>query len=352
MDVYLVGKNFLEDPKLVQDFESLIWTERYQDAGNFELKVQESAWYTKLREPKYLISSTTQRMMMIETVGTPLQVNGKSIMNITGRGIENILQYRSAKHRATSFSSEPETVNGTVADIARYLVQKYAIDPATAGGPNVIPGLTAVNDVAGLPVITLNLDRADILSMVKEVCVASGLGFRITRNGTGLRFSIYVGVNKADPLAENYTLYAADNDRLINTSMVESVANFKNNVRVLGKNTYVDVYSEGYDQTVSGLDRRTLVIDESEVDTGNIAQDQVILRQRGLAALNAPDHKYTKLVDGDIPQNVVAQLQPQLGDIVQLKDKFGERNTCRVSELIWSTDGEGTKNTPTLEAII
>lgn len=353
MDIYVSGSSFRQDPKLVEGYESLIWTEKFQDVGNFEMVIPETPYFTKLLSGKYLTSSTTSRVMMVETVGVPKQVQGRSLMKVTGRSIENILQYRSAKHNQTQQSTTKESFTGTVAEIAKYMVQKYAVDAATAGGANVIPGLTAANDVGTGTVLTLELDRKDILGMVRDLCQAADLGFRMVRMPNGnLRFSIYQGEDKSVKTSPNYTRYSADNDSLIDTSYIESVANFKNNVRMLGKNTYVDVFAKGYDANTSGFDRRTFVVEADDVDTGNIAQDQDILRQMGLRELADVANRYTKLVDGEVPPRAVEKFKPQLGDIVDLMDKYGNPTRSLITELIWSTDAEGSGYSPTFQALL
>jgi hypothetical protein len=358
MDVYVTDFSF-QNPVLIENFSSMIWTDRYSAFGDFSISMKEDPRFFNLKQGKLLISSESRKVMMVETVDVPKQESGANLAKITGRSLEAFLQYRSAKHQKTSVSSKPEKYTNVPGNVMRYVVDKYCVNPTTAGGPNVIPNLSIAAYTGGGGNETINLDRSDVYSMVKNIADSEDLGFEIVRTGgSTLVFRAYRGTDKTNPANANFAMYSPDDDSLIDISTIESIANFRNNIRVIGAKTAVDVYASGYSASTSGFDRRTLVAEFSDIGNGTgddattVSEDQAMLRQKGRELLALPANKYTRLIDGDIPPQSYTAAKFSLGDLVLLRDTYGNLNRARITEHIWSSDGNETRHTPTFEAVI
>lgn len=354
MDVYVtkVGTNFVPDI-LIDKYESLIWTERWSSFGDFELHCEYDYWATKLQFANYLVGSESNKIMMIETVEMPKQNKGKNTVKITGRSIEAFMLFRNNKSGNTSLT-KPEIITGSVQDIARYIVATYLINPATAGAANVIPNLSVVPQVFG-PAFTLSVERGDIYSIVKGLCDMAGLGFEIYSIPTGLFFNLEQGADLTNPSSFNYKIYSPDDNSFINTSRLESIANFYNHARVLGAKAGVDVYLPGVTVAPTGFDRRTMVIEASDVGpdaTTTVSQDQAVLTQRGITALADPANRYVNLVDGDVPQKTWHDTTFSLGSLVMVKDLSRDgAQKRRITEKVWTQDATGKKVTPTFSPL-
>ena len=358
MDIYLTEGDFRKKA-ILDEWESLIWTARYSAYGDFELKIKQSKYFLgDLRNYQYVLMSESDVVMQIETTKVERKTDEENIVVISGTSIESFLANRNNK---TDALREDQLLIGSSGYICNYLVDRYCINAGTAGAVNVIPNLIYDGAYPG-DEYTMYVPRGDIYDLVKTIADMDGLGFKIRISNAQLVFTTYYGADRTNHTAPNYRLYTPDDDTLLAPSLLESIANYKNHARVLGNKTGVDVYSPGTEPTVSGFNRRTLLIeatdigsapdvDPSDEDYTTIEQDQAALRQRGWAELAKLENKYQRLIDGDIPQNMWDFTEFKLGDIVWVKDNFNHQTKNRIVEQIWSVDKTGTKRNPTFELV-
>lgn len=349
MEIYRLDADF-RNQYLVEDFESCVWTDRWDTPGDFKLVLKSHHLFTeKLNSWKFLGSSVSNRVMMIETADIQKQTDQFDKVTLTGRSIEAMLEHRDNKR---GDAKQPETVTGTVEGQARFFVNKYCVNEATAGAVNVIPKLSAPNLGLGGPTVTDSFDRGNILTIVQNIAQTYGYGFGIIRSMGDLLFMMFDSEDYSDPSNTLlYKEYSADNDTLLNISSLESISNYKNHARVLGNKAGVDVYAAGTPSSVSGFDRRTIVLTYSVGDdTTTIAQDEAVLRSLGKQALASRQYRYGKFIEGEIPQ-VWDDVSFGLGNIVMTKDNYGIRAKARISEQVWTSDANGTKYLPTFEAL-
>jgi len=364
MDLYRSDSTFRK-VDIVDDYESLIWTDRYSEAGAFELKVPWSeSLATDLRTFKYLRQSESTSIMMIETafLDRPSENLKENLVKITGRSLEAVLENR-ANTSYTPGGGTPVIKTGTRAAIANDFVDEMCVTSGTA--TNNYPNLSIYGTVPSGPTETLTIARGplypDILQAVLEPV---NLGFRI--NGAyyvsgvlaapgSIRFEVYSGVDRTiNTPGVEYIEFSPDADSLTDISTLESVANYKNHARILGAKTVSTVYLPGVLTTIAGFERRTIYIDASDIGTDStttVAEDQVALQERGLKALLSPENKYQLLVDGDASLNDQAFKNAGLGDIVWARGSNNIKNKVRITEKIWTSDSSGEKRLPTFEAV-
>lgn len=359
MDVYLLGADF-DRIEVIDKFESLVWTERYQAYGDFRLDVKESNYLrSSLKFAMYLETSESNHPMILERVERPRQEVGSNLLKCRGRGLSSFLKLRNNKNQVLR---DAETVNGQASNIMRYMVNRYCVTAATAGAVNVIPNFDAVDTALG-PVMRLALERGDLYSIVQSIAFVSGLGFIMRREDdtNKIIFQATQGIDRTAPGAL-YREYSTDGESLTTPTSFQSIEGWKNHARVLGKKVGVDVYAPGTLSSVSGWNRRTIVVDANDIGTPvgyepgegdppptTIAQDQEDLRERGRSVLREQQNRYQMLVSGDIPTHNWNETYYGLGDIVWVKDNEGVKSKMRISEQIWSLDRDGEKRTPTFE---
>ncbi len=86
--------NFVPD-ELIEDCSSKIWTERYQDPGEFELKTNQVNKLLKLLPEMSLITHReTKEVMYVETHSIGLDSNGFPELTIKGRSLAAFLENR------------------------------------------------------------------------------------------------------------------------------------------------------------------------------------------------------------------------------------------------------------------
>lgn len=350
MDIY-VSTSPLDYDQVVEGFESVIWTERYADAGEFEMTfLSSSLALNTLSIGKYLLSSESRVVMMIETKDD----TEPGLVKISGRSLTAMLKYRANP----VVGSTVDRQTGTYKQLMRYYVNRHCINPATAGATNVFPSLSLPDQPTTGVTNTVEVRRGTIFDIVKSLADAAGLGFEIIRVVTGnegtpaLWFWIYgnspaVIPSKDSPLYREFSEAAGS---LINVKSLESVSKMKNHVFIVGAKEYHDYYPPGTPSTVSGWDKKTLYVSATDIDSGNQALDWTLLRLRAIEALADANNRYVRMVDGEVPPIEFDQNNQRvffnMGEIIWLRNRAGVAHPMQVTEIVTSIDGTGYQRTP------
>lgn len=348
MDLFMTFTDF-RLARVIEKYESLVWTERYSEAGDFTLVVKETDLLGgPLLAYKFLISSESEKIMMIETIESTGRADGDDVITLKGRSVEAILNYRSNEIR----NADEWILTGSVGDLCQRWVRWYLVNPTDP--LDKFERLTTETTHPTNPIMTFQSKRDTIYNIVKGLCDSAGLGFRIRWDpvNEGMIFGVYEGLDRTNLDSLAYRIYSEDTDNLMNSRVTASISNYRNHARVIGKRATVDVYAPGTSISVSGIDRRTLVIQATDVgdDARPIAEDKEILKQRGLEALMDETNHASRLLDGDVPPNRWDRGNG-LGSIVFVKDNYGYQVKMRVTEEILSIDSSGLRVIPTFSEI-
>lgn len=344
MDLFMTFSDFMP-ARIIENYQSLIWTERYSEYGDFTLVVKESdILMGPLRAYKFLLSSESDRVMMIESIETTGHADGEDVITLKGRSIEAVLDYRSSEIRNT----DEWIRTGSAGELCTLLVDWYVVNPSDPR--DKIDRLSIENTHPTNPYMTFQNKRDTVYKVVKNLCDSAGLGFRIRRDPTSgnLIFGVYEGLDRTNLDSVAYRIFSEDTDNLVNSKLTASISNYKNHARIIGKRTTTEVYAPGTSSQVSGIDKRTLVVQATDVgEEGRpLDEDREILQQRGLEALAEETNREVRMIDGDVPPNRWDR-GTGLGSMVFVKDNYGYEVRARVTEEILSIDSEGLRIIPT-----
>jgi hypothetical protein len=255
MEVYILDDQ-LRRTEVIDRFESMIWTERYSASGDFQL---------------------SYRVMEVDTVENKDDSEGRSLLTVTGRSLEKILEDRAAVDgllNVTTYANPSWVLTGTAGDIARYMFERIARQGTLSPGdviPFIQPATTSLfpADTIAEPddVLTLEVKPATLYKAIQDICTTYGLGFRLYRglDTTKLYFDIYVGSDRTSSQNDLATvLFAPDLDNLTEVSELKSSAQYKNVAYVVSPDGAVVVYALGEEAT-AGFDRRVLLVDASDI---------------------------------------------------------------------------------------
>lgn len=159
MELLTLDSNF-QPRHLVENYESLIWAERYAKNGDFEITSSDIAGLSKLlpRESFVTLRDSTVPMI-VETHDILRPAREKPVVKITGRSAEVILDRRgSVNQLATTTARIPWYVEAATPSDAAYLAMRTVL-----GGP---PKYQA--GVEG-PVLPLTLPAVSILDAIPEL---------------------------------------------------------------------------------------------------------------------------------------------------------------------------------------
>ena len=358
MDLFTLDSQ-LRRTSVFDRYQSLIWTERFRDYGDFELVINSSLGARNAFQPgtRLAINEST-RVMTVENVIDSIDSEGRTLLKVTGPSLEEILNDRTARPNLSGTTATPKWTLGpaTPAQIARAIFNDICVTGILDVGDK-IPFYTAGNiyptDTIPEPTdtLTMSFKPATVYAIIKEICDIYGLGFRLVRNGDSsqLMFNIYSG-NDHTTLQSVLpaVIFSPELDNLSDVSFLTSTSALKNVAFVVAPNDSVMVYGSNVDPSISGFDRRVLYVDASDITdvAGTELTTKLIQRGKEELALNTNLAAF----DGEIPKNSQYRYHEhyELGDIVETRNSDKVTNQMVVTEQIFASDEQGDRQYPTL----
>jgi hypothetical protein len=361
LDFYILDQATLRRSALIEGYTSFIWTDRFNTSGDFEIKIDSTpANRAKFTPGTFLGCNGSNRFMIIDTVEDAVDDNGADALDITGKSFENILNDRVAMNSLTAPMSStaqqwiigPDTPQNIINTIFQTICVECVLDPNDTIPFYTTGSITPAGNIAfPTDTITATLGIGDVYTAISTLCATYNLGFRFVKDGdTGqVYFELYTGNDRTSgQSALPSVIFSEDMDNLTNKSILTSTASVKTVAYVFAQNGTEVVYALGADTTATGLGRRVLFVDASDIDTAAGDDLTAQLTQKGLEALAAQQTVYT--FDGQIPEygGYIYGTDYELGDIVEEQDSTGFGNRMRVTEHIYVSDDVGDRSYPTL----
>lgn len=358
MELYTLDAS-LRRSEVVDVFESLIWTEKYREMGDFELHIDSTPENRKLLVPgTKLATNTSYRMMEIDTITDSVNDDGKKTLKIVGPESVRVLEDRLAKATTGNLATDGAwTLTGTPGEIARKIFTDICVTGTLSLWdkiPFIQPGNLFPAGTIAEPADSINyvVEPTSVYEAVKKICDTYDMGFRLLRNfdTSQLYFEIYTGDDRTTSQTTRApVVFAPELDNLQNTTELTTYAGVKNVAYVYSDQGYVEVIAEGTDPEISGFDRKVLYVKADNLEgTPTTTQITDYLTQKGVEELAKT--KPLSAFDGEINQNSTYKygIDYNLGDLVELRNSDGATNRMRVTEQIFVTDEQGDRQYPTL----
>ncbi len=356
MELFILDKNF-ETLKIIDKFESLLWTIRYSSYGDFELytvvDLEELPFFKK---DYYVWIRETNRYMFIEKVEISSDVEDGAHLKVTGRSLESILNRR-INYAEVSYS-------GNLQAGIRKLLNDNIISPTDFASyrriSNFIFKDSSDSNVTSLTLETKFERGMNIGEAIQKICDSESLGYRITLSDTKqFVFELYKGTDRSyDQFDVPYVIFSPKFDNIINSEYVDTDQDFKNIVFVYSERqdenqTYVNkraVY--GKYGVVKGLGRREMYLDFSgsnDEDSGMHITSQ--MRQAGKEALS--EYQTQTAFEGQVDTTSMFRFEEDffMGDVVQIANEYGIEAKSRVTEILWSQTNQGLEVYPTFTMV-
>lgn len=356
MQVVVANTNF-ETVAVVDEFESLLWVDRYNKAGDFELYLSaHSPALNYLKQDYYCFLTESEYVMIIEGIEIRTDAENGDRAIVTGRSLESILDRR-------IIWKQTNIKNATLQNGIKKLVNENIISPehSVRRISNFIFESTEDSYITSEK-FTAQYTGDNLYTVVSEICESSGIGFKVTLNDSNqFVFKLYRGINRTyDQSIYPYVIFSPHFDNILNSDYLESNKPLKNVTLVLGEGEgnarkRKTVYT--LESNPNGLIRRELFTDardiSSETEDGKLEDDEYedLLVQRGKEKL--AENTATKTFDGEVESTILFKYDRDffMGDIIQIENEFGISGTARIVEFIRSQDKDGIKMYPTFEAI-
>lgn len=358
--------------KLVERYESLIWTERYFSAGDFVLvtpNIEQTLTLMPLDSTVTIRESTVPMVVESHKIQKPLR--GVPKLEIRGRSCETWLDRRASilgplddsytevlawmMSAASSSDAAYKAIRAVIGDVERF----QGLTSVLAAIAPTVDALDAMAEV-NLPLpadynadtgvwTNYEIPRGDLYSSVLQLIAQNHHGIKAVRPVTAADTKIDIEIYNGADLTETI-VFDARFDQFDDATYLLSKLGSTNIAYVFGSNGSQSVRKNATEPTiaVTGLNRRVLLVDESSDSTLN---SEEIRNSRGLVEL----YKYnaTALFDGQISEQVAAGFNSDyfLGDILKLVGEFGLSENVRVAEFIRSEDASGPKAYPAFEVV-
>ena len=373
MDFLILDINF-RTVGVIDSFVSAIWTDRFDEAGDFEIKIalpMNPAISEFIREGNYLVNANSDRAMIIEDLDMTTDVEGGDRLLVTGRSLERLLDRRIILNKTTFEATYDDANNATLPNLQngiKKILDENVINPAIAA--RRIPGF--VFEASTDPEITKLTFEAqyygdNIYDVITTLCKEKKIGFKVTLNNSNqFVFKLLASTKRTyDQLDNPYIVFSSANDNLFNSSYYKSNRAMKNVAVVAGEvegvegeNGDVDIRTVITIGSEIGIDRREIFVDAKDVSINSgtdesLTDDQyrAQLKKRGIDALI--EHLDIEAFEGEVEATRMYRYGEDffIGDIVQLEDKYGHEEEARVSEFIISQDSSGIAMYPTFTIV-
>lgn len=358
MELYTLDAS-LRRTEVIDVFESLIWTEKYREMGDFELHIESTPETRKLLTAgTKLAVNTSYRMMEVETITDESDEDGKKFLKVVGPECVRVLEDRLAKASTANLTTDAAwTLTGTPGAIARKVFTDICVTGTLSPWdkiPFIQPGIVLPVGTLPEPADSINyvVEPDTVYNQIKKICETYDLGFRLIRyfDTSKLYFEIYTGDDRTTSQTTRApVVFAPELDNLQKTTELTTYAGVKNVAYVYNEQGYVEVVAQGTDPEVSGFDRKVLYV-KADILEGTPTTQQITdyLTQKGVEEL--AQAQPMSAFDGEINQNSTYKYGTDynLGDLVELRNSDGATNRMRVTEQIFVSDEQGDRQYPTL----
>lgn len=347
----------------IDAYESIIWTDRYNEPGEFEIYTPVSDQMLEFPVVNnYLRVTDSEHIMIVEDITIESNVDTGNHIKIVGRSLESILDRRVVL--------EEVNLTGNLQNSIRSLITTNIISPSDSARriSNFIFEDSTDTKVTELTYEGQFKDK-DLLEIIKEICKDKELGFKVLLNDEGqFVFSLYMGTDRSyrqDVLP--YVCFKPSFENIINSNYAEKNSTAKTFCYVHAQYTdrsennggsSSDSESEQVDvvRTVgsgTGLLRKEVYKNASinKDDEMTLAEFYAKMDEAGNEEL--VDKKVEKIFDGECETTrmFVYDRDFFLGDVVQVANEYGMEAPSRVTEFIRSQSSSELKSYPTFEAL-
>jgi hypothetical protein len=357
MELYILDSLYRRI-RIIDQYISLIWTERSNKFGDFELRIY-STYHTRslLVVDTYLAMNMSKYVMRIESFEDDVDADGRQILIVKGRSFEAVLFDRVAKDSLSTLTVSPKwSITLPPADVARKVFHDICVTGILNVG-DILPGISETSLLPGSNIvespdpITVDIKPSTVYDVIANVCQTWELGFRFLRDdSTGvMHFDIYSGSDRTSGQSIlTPIIFSPQLDNLQNTKELVTIDKAKNVAYVFSPDGFEMVYAFGVDPAIDGFDRRVLVVDASDITSTSTSDVPGALTQRGKEQLAAA--QTFQGFDGEISQKsqFTYGVDYNLNDLVEMRNVDGVTNQMRVTEQIFVNDAEGYRTYPTL----
>lgn len=353
-EIYILDKNF-GNFAVLDTFKSFIWTDRYNEAGDFEIETVANEYYLNIfRQDYYVYFSRSEHLMIIEQLEINSDAEDGNTIKVRGRSLEAILDRRVIWGW--------KTLNGSFQNGVKTLINENVISPENGRRrfPNFIFEDTNDAHIAELQMVTQYFGD-NLYDAIVDACKVLNVGFKITLNSEKkLVFKLYYSVfHNCDQDENPFVIFSVDYDNLINSNYKSDMVNYKTVALIGGEGDGSEKRYTSYELPSgggTGYDRREMYTDQQGV-TSDLGEEELdsedydqLLKSKGSEEL--AEKIVTEEFEGEtMDTSFVYGVDYNLGDVVTLRNEYGKSSISRVAEYTFSKNETEDKSYPKFETV-
>ena len=261
MDLLVLDKN-LRVVAIVDNYSSIIWTDRYQEAGDFELyQPMERSVLDYIKTDYYLWRKDSEHVMIIEKILIESDSEEGDYITVTGRSLESILDRRVVWGL--------RSLGGNFQTAIRTLLNECIISPSKPER-KIDNFIFEDSDDPAITELTIEAQYTgdNLYDVIVAQCKEKGIGFKITLNESNqFVFKLYKGADRSYEQFQNpYVVFSPEFNNIVSSSYTEERSTLKNVTLVGGEGEGSERRFTAVGNT-SGLDRREMFTDASSVSS-------------------------------------------------------------------------------------
>lgn len=342
MEAIVLDKSF-HALKIIDNYISFIWTERYTECGDFELSAEPNlSNIDALRIGHYLRIRESSQIMVIEKVELTTNIEQGSTFLVSGRSLESILARR--------IIWDPVVVSGGLNDIVKMLVVTNCITPNNANRKinNFHYRDSTDSSITGYQISRELNNRENLLQTITDMCKEADVGIFMSSD-SAMNFELYLkrGLDHTYNQSERtYVVFSPVFENLRDTQFVNDTKDGGNCALVLGQGDEGNRAKIAINDSISGLERRELLIDAGSFKK-ELSNYHDLITQYGVNELRKKEYPY--VYEGEAVQNERQKYGKHffMGDVVQVENEYGLKFQARITEYVRSSDESGYTEYPT-----
>lgn len=386
--LYVLDKTSREIIRIEESFSSLVWTERYQEAGDFVLDISNNVSNIDVyKRGNYVIIDESDEIMIIEKVDVQEDTE-EPVLKISGRSLASILMRRVNASKVLTLQSGSISYSGNYHDVVTSILNDDIISPKKQtykwthkDGDSWVDGYDQPNnsravietiDDPGRAIsnftisdtvpssITLDLEYTElktIYDILNNISKKSVTGFNVRFSGSnGFVCNLYKGTDRTssqktlDPV-----IFSPIMDNISYVNYLEDQTDYKNYM-ISYNDSGVDTEDAASIYNKYSWVRRTNSTQASGIDRyevpfrANSSEDTTMLAS-GKEEFEKGDYDLVKVSEGEIDPYVKNAFGENyfLGDMVDITNENGVVMTAVISEVVRSYDTDGFIVTPNFQ---
>lgn len=229
--------------KVLDVFESAIWTERYCGYGDFEIVTSPTAEnFYYLNNDYYLQHKDSTNLMIIENLSIESNVESGNKFIVTGRSLESILERRVVWNQTI--------LTGNFQLGIERLLNENAINPTDPARKisNLSMLLSTDPAITSLELVDTEsqLMGQTLYKAILDLCQPANIGFMIeVQPDLTFRFMLYAGTDRSyDQNTYPYVIFSPKFDNLVSGLYKESIEKLKTISLIVGEEKEPLVYEQ------------------------------------------------------------------------------------------------------------